>query len=244
MKKLLWIYFAILGTANASDRWWEIRIADQPAGYQHTLVENLDAGTIRTTDEQLIVINRLGSRVEVKMVVQSVENAAGELQSIREETSSSAQTLITESEFHGDKIEIRSTAGTNSYTRSMPLRAPLCGPAAFTRMSRDRLKNPGDEVTCRLYQSATGPFRSTLTLVDREEVEGHPVLRTKMAIGGTPDTMTVLLDLDGEIYKLERESPFGKMISRAVDREAALRAATGGNLPAESYNGTLARSNI
>jgi hypothetical protein len=244
MKKLLWIYFAILGTAHASDRWWEIRIADQPSGYQHTLVENLDGGNIRTTEEQLIVINRLGSRVQVKVVVQSLENAAGELQSLREETSSSAQTLITESEFRGDKIEIRSTAGSNSYTRSMPLRAPLCGPMAFTRMTREQLNNPGDQVTCRQYQSATGPYRLTRTLLGREEIEGHPVLRAKMTIGDTPGDVTLLLDLDGEIYKMESDGPFGKMTARAVDREAALQAAAGGSLPAESYDRTLARSNI
>jgi hypothetical protein len=245
MKKFLWIYFAILGTANAADRWWEIRIADQPSGYQHTLVENLDGGRIRTTDEQEIVINRLGSRVQVKSTAQSIENSAGELLSLREETSSSAQTLITESEFHGDKIEIRTTSGSNSYTRTMPLRAPLCGPASVVRLSRAQLKNPGDQVTCRLYQSVTGPFRSTLTLLDREELDGHPVLRTRMTIGELADSVTVWLDLDGEIYKVERDGPFGKMTTRAVDRDAALAAATGGgNLPAESYDRTLARSNI
>jgi hypothetical protein len=50
MKKLLWIYFAAIGTANASDQWWEIRIAGEPAGYQHTTTERLDDGSFRTTE--------------------------------------------------------------------------------------------------------------------------------------------------------------------------------------------------
>ena len=37
MKKLLWTYLvALLGTANASERWWEIQLAGEPAGYQHS----------------------------------------------------------------------------------------------------------------------------------------------------------------------------------------------------------------
>jgi hypothetical protein len=35
MKKLLWIYFvAALSTANAADRWWEIRMAGEVTGYE------------------------------------------------------------------------------------------------------------------------------------------------------------------------------------------------------------------
>src|SRR5262245_11355503 len=118
MKRLFLIYFSLaVGTANATDRWWEIRLSGQPAGYRHTIVENLDGGMIRTTEEQVIVINRLGSRVEVKEKLKSVESAAGDLISVREETSSSAQTIVTEAELHQTEVQIRSTAGTNSYTR-------------------------------------------------------------------------------------------------------------------------------
>jgi hypothetical protein len=59
MKKLLFIYFlAAISTANAADRWWEIRISGEPSGYQHMTTETLADGTIRTTNEQVTAIKR------------------------------------------------------------------------------------------------------------------------------------------------------------------------------------------
>ena len=244
MKRLLWIFFGFAATANAADKWSEIRIDGQPAGYEHTTVEELDGGRIRTTDEQLLVLNRLGSRVEIKAKIQSIENAEGVLLSTHEESTSSAQTTVTDAELHETEIELRSSAGSNSYTRKMPLRAPVCGPQAFARLTRDQLKNTGDKASCRLFQSATGPYRATYTLRDREEIDGRKVLHVSMTVGDEPQGVPLLLDADGSVFRIERDMPFGKMISRVVDRETALQAASGGTLPAESYNQTLARSNI
>ena len=112
MKKMFLLYLATaLGALHAADRWWEIRIAGQPTGYQHLTTENLDGGDVRTTEEMVIVINRLGSKVEVKSKTQSVENAAGELLSVREETTQSQQSVVTEAQLKGDRILLRSTAG-------------------------------------------------------------------------------------------------------------------------------------
>ena len=244
MKRLLWIFFGFAATANAADKWSEIRIDGQPAGYEHTTVEELDGGSIRTTDEQLLVLNRLGSRVEIKAKIQSIENAEGILLSTHEESTSSALTTVTDAELHETEIELRSSAGSNSYTRKMPLRAPVCGPQAFARLTRDQLKNTGDKASCRLFQSATGPYRATYTLRDREEIDGRKVLHVSMTVGDEPQGVPLLLDADGSVFRIERDMPFGKMISRVVDRETALQAASGGTLPAESYNQTLARSNI
>ncbi len=148
MKTLLLLYVAT--SLHAADRWYEIRIAGQPAGYQHSTIEALDGGRIRATDESVIVINRLGSKVEMKTTASSVESPTGELVSVREETSQSQQVIVTEAELKGDRILLRSTAGANSYNRSMTLKAPVCGPAAFARLIRDRLKTVGDQASCRL----------------------------------------------------------------------------------------------
>jgi transglutaminase-like putative cysteine protease len=244
MKRLFWIWFALATSANAADRWWEIRIGGQPAGYQHTAVEELTEGKIRTTDEQIIVINRLGSRVEVKAIVASMENAAGQLLSTHEESSSSEQTTITDSELHESEIELHSKVGSNTYTRKMPLRAPVCGPQALTRLLHEQLKNTGDKATCRLFQAVTGPFTVTYTLLGWEERDGQRLLRVTMTLSdGTPG-INVLLDEQREIFQLERDTPFGKMVIHVADRETALLGANGASLPAESYNQTLARSNI
>ncbi len=129
MKKSFLLCCAALlhATLHAADRWYEIRIAGQPSGYQHSATEVLDGGNIRTTDDLVIVINRLGSKVEIKTKAQSVESSAGELISVREETTQSQQTVVTEAELKGDKILLRSTAGANSYDRSMTLKGTVCG---------------------------------------------------------------------------------------------------------------------
>jgi hypothetical protein len=148
MKILCVLCFAT--ALHAADRWYEIRIADQPSGYQHSTSEVLKGGAIRSIDDTVIVINRLGSKVEIKVKDASVEHGAGELVSVREETTQSQQPVVTEAELKSDRILLRSTTGSNSYNRSMVLRAPVCGPAGFARLIQERLKKSGDEASCRL----------------------------------------------------------------------------------------------
>lgn len=162
---------------HAADRWYEIRIAGQPAGYQHSTTEVLDGGRIRSTDEIVIVINRLGSKVEIKTKSQSVESATGELVSVREETTQSDQTVVMDAELKGKQIVLHSTAGSSSYDRSIAFDEPVCGPAAFDRMTGERLKTPDDAVSCRMYSPSIGPpYKITRTLV---EIGGVPGQQTR-----------------------------------------------------------------
>lgn len=240
MKKQLALGFAALGILHAADHWNEVLIADQPSGYQHTTTEVLRDGDIRTTEETVIVINRLGSKVEVKTKAESLENAAGELLSVREETSQSQQSVVTEAELKGDKILLRSTAGGNSYDRWITLKAAVCGPEVFARLTRERLKKPGDSVSCRLYTPSLGtPYKLTRTVIS---VEGG--LRAKTTIDGVPGNIVERFGSDGFAVETVREMPFGTMVARLTDRETAVRAAAGGELPAESFDRTMARSNV
>ena len=241
MRTLLSLFFAASAGLHAANRWYEIRIAGQPSGYQHSTVEALEQGEMRSTDEIIIVINRLGTKVEIKTKTVSLENAAGELVSVREEVTQSQQPVITQAELKGDKILLRSTTGGNTYNRSMTLKAPVCGPAAFDRMTRDNLKNPGDQVSCRLYTPSIGvPYKATRTLLAIEDSS----LRVKTELDGAPGNIIELYDREGVLIQNEREMPFGAMLVRAVDRETALRADAGAELPAESFDRTMARSNV
>jgi hypothetical protein len=47
-------------TLHATDRWYKIRIADEPSGYEHWAREVTESSAIQSTDEMVIVINRLG----------------------------------------------------------------------------------------------------------------------------------------------------------------------------------------
>jgi hypothetical protein len=231
MKALFLLCFAT--AIHAADRWYEIRIADQPAGYQHSTTEVLGEGSIRSIDDTVIVINRLGSKVEIRIKGESLENADGDLVRVREETRQSQQAIVTEAELKGDRILLRSSAGSNSYDRSMPLRAPVCGPDAFARLSKERLKKVGDQISCRLYSPSVGsPFKSTRTLLGVETSGGQRVLRVKTELDGVPGVLTELLDAEGLTFESEREMPFGKMVVRAGDRKTA---------PARRYGRRIAR---
>lgn len=237
-------FFLILSAAPAAERWYEVRIAGQPAGYEHSTTETRTEGGAVSTDETVIVINRLGGKVEMKTKSESTENVAGELMSVREAVTQSEQTVVTEAELKGDQIQLRSTAGSNSYNRSMTLKAPVCGPAAFARQTREQLRKLGDATSCRLYDPSLGvPFKTTRTLSSVDTLDGRLVLRVKTELEGA-GAAEELLDAEGLLLRMERDLPFGKMVVQAADRQTALQAANGADLPAESYERTMARSNV
>jgi hypothetical protein len=245
MKKLFLLFFTLsLGQLHAAERWWEVRIADQPSGYLHTVSDNLNDGATSTTDEQIIVINRLGSKVEIKAKVLTLEDATGELISVREETSSSQQTVVIEAVRKGGNMVLQSTTGGATYNRSIPIDGQTCGPQAIIRLSRDKLKNPGDTFSCQSFQPSLGFFKLSRTVLGEVFVDGRSLLKVKSEMENMPNMVEELLDADGIAIRSEREMPFGRMVVRITDRETALRASLGGELPAESYDRTMARSNI
>lgn len=245
MKKLFLLFFALSsGQIHAAERWWEVRIADQPSGYLHTFSDNLTDGAISTTDEQVVVINRMGSKVEIKAKVTSVEDATGELISVREETSSSQQAVVIEAVREGSNMILQSTTGGATYNRSIPIDGQTCGPQAIIRLSGEKLKNAGDTFSCQSFQPSLGFFKLTRTVLGKVSVDGQSLLKVKSELENTPNTVEELLDADGISIRSEREMPFGRMVIRITDRDTALQASLGGELPEESYNRTLARSNI
>jgi hypothetical protein len=230
--------------ANNADYWFAIRLADQPAGYQRLSTSTGEDGAIRTTDESLIVINRLGSRVEVRTKTETRETPAGGVLSVREESSSSQQTVVTEALCEADAISIVTTSGDNSYRRSVPNREPIYGPAHLARISVAGLAKPGDVVTCRMFLPSLGVHTFHRTLLKLETRDGQRLYHVKSALEGFPGDAAELLRADGTVMEVMRELPFGAMVASVTDREAALRSAIGGELPAEAYADTLARSNV
>ena len=228
MRNLFWLYFiAALGTANAAERWFVIQLDGEPAGFEHMTIENLDGDRVRTTKEMTIVIHRFGTRFETNVKTTTTENLSGALISVRQEVARPDQTVTTEAEIQGDAMQVRTTAGTISDTRSISLSAPLCGPVYFTRITREQLQMPGDAVTCRLYEPTSGPFRSTRTLLGEEFVNGQKLLRVKMTTGDRQTGPVWLFDSEGNVFQSEQQIAGVKTVTRATDRETALKAAGG-----------------
>ena len=249
MKSLL-KFFLWLGTAHATAfaantaQWFAIRIADQPAGYQHVTVAPSDDGTILTTDDTVIVLNRMGSRIEVRTHTETREAASGELISVREESSSSAQTVVMEAHVAAGAIDVTTRSGENIYHRAVPVHKTVYGPAMLARESRANLHAPGDVVTCHMFLPSLGLYTLHRTLQNAAPREGQPVNQVVSTIDGVPGDIGEWLDADGMVLQLQRELPFGTMVASATDEASARQSAVGGELPAEAYAQTLARANI
>ena len=85
---------------GARDRWFIISLGGAKVGFYHqaTRPDGDDPSLILTTDELMIVLNRLGSKVTMSSTSVSRETGRGELKSLESELTFSSQTVRTEVE--------------------------------------------------------------------------------------------------------------------------------------------------
>ncbi len=229
----------------AGERWQEIRLAGTPAGSYHEQVEPAGAGT-RTRQEMLMVINRLGAKVRIETRVETTEDAAGGLIAVHAVVSSSQQSLTVDGVAGAGGLELATRAGDRSYRRTLPVDGTLLGPVGAARRSREALHAAGDTVSYRTYAADAGNVALvTRTVLRAEPSAGTPALLVEERNDVTPGTVQVWLDAAGWPLGSAAQLPFGKVEMRLADRATAQRATAGETeLPAESYERTLARSNI
>jgi hypothetical protein len=233
-----------LGAAGA-DRWWEIRLSGQPTGYLHQSTEARPEGGGRTTQEMLFVVNRLGSKVEIKTHAETVEDAAGLMQSVHSESSSSRQSVVLDVTRAAGGLMLHSKAGAEAYDRVLPVSETLYGPLGIERLSRERLTAAGTSVSYATFAADFGVVvHYTRTAVGAGSFEGRPAMQVEEKNDMVPGTTKLWLGGDGALAQSVTEMPFGSMEMHPVERAAALRAASGSELRAESYDRTMARSNV
>jgi hypothetical protein len=236
---------ANLPAASASEIWWEIRLGGQPTGWERQSVEPSAGGSSRTTQEMLFVINRLGSKVEIKTLATFGEDAAGRLQTVHTEVSSSQQTTVLDGTRTATGIEVHTTAGGRSYTRTLPVAGPLLGPRGIAALCRTRLHAPGDTVSFLSFAAeASAIGRTTRTVTATAQLDGRPAIAVKESTDLNPGEQELWLDAQGEMVRTSAMMPFGKVETLRTDRETAHRAAAGSELPQEAYDRTMARSNV
>jgi transglutaminase-like putative cysteine protease len=241
---------AVAAPSTPAERWWEIRLAGQPTGFFHESIEAAPGagGTgaaTATTEEMLFVVNRLGSRVEIRTRVETVEDAGGQLTAVHTETSSSRQSTFVDGRRTAEGLELRTRAGDKTYTRLVPVSGPIPGPQGVARLSREKLMAVHDQLAFAIFSPASGGVvRVTRTVVAARRLDGQPAVVVTEETEGLPGKAEVWLDSAGRMLQRSDASPIGEMLTRPADRAAALRAATGGELPSEAYDRTMARSNI
>jgi hypothetical protein len=211
---------------------------------EHTLY---GAHDIQDTVDQRIVINRLGSSVEILSKEVSFQDSNGRLIRGHYETTSSKSTVTTDLVVQSSTIALQIHSGGRSYSRKLPLSGDLVGPEGVRLM----LANPASSSQTLHYKTFTSALNDVMDVslrpISREilTIDGVNIQTRKleMRAEGIPTPWTLWIDDEGRTVRLLQDSPFGLI---KTERQLRARSAqlVGATLPEESYEGTLAVSNV
>lgn len=245
------------------DYWYVIKIAGQPVGYVHeyfALVSgiplNLQPSLILITSDMLMVLNRLGTRVELSLHSKTHESLDGWLQNISYEMLASQISVRTEVVVKKEEnmIEVRKETGFESekepYQQIIRFTGKLLGQEGVRRLSTTELNNPGDQITFQVYS----PELEKVVAVSRKVIAAEafdelptgslPALKIEETVSSTTIKRILWLDSTGHLLKQEEPSPFGLIEVLRSEKRVALATATESELPEEMYKRSIARTNI
>ncbi len=155
-----------------AERWYVVSLGGTPVGYYREAVSGSAASGWVTESAMVMVINRLGSRVDLGVSSRTEEGPDGKLRRTASETKASALAMKSEAAIGSGTIEVRSEAGGKSYTRTVPYTGELIGPEAMRRMSLARLKKPGDILEYQTYAGELEkPAKGRRTILGPERIE-------------------------------------------------------------------------
>ncbi len=234
--------------ADATDLWYVIKISGQPVGYLHEETKPQEQG-LNTDSDMRIVLNRLGSRVEIGFLSASEETPEGLLRRVRYEMTASNQATKSEAVIREGAIEVQNESGGKTYTSTLNYTGELHGPEGIRRLTAAGLRNPGDKVTIQTYVAEASLIgRITRTVLSRETVKigtrEVAALKVEEILEGLPIKRTGWLDEQGNLLKQEEPGPFGLIEVWRSEKSSALAAASGGELPQEIYQSSIVRTNI
>jgi len=241
---------------SASELWYTVKIGGTEVGYIREVLSSLFSGetasgptSFKTETEMRLVLNRMGSRVELSSFSVIEEDSAGRLLSTRFEMKFSNQITVAWASIKEGLIELRSEAGGKSYTRKLDYKGELFGPEGIRMMSARGLKETGDRVSVQTFVAEA----SLVTMLSRTfktwetlEIAGAKtaVLKIEETLEGLPTKRTLWLDEKGSIVKQEEPGPFGIIEVLQSNKMTALAALSGGDLPVEMYERSIIRANI
>ncbi|MDH7511663.1 MAG: transglutaminase-like domain-containing protein [Clostridiales bacterium] len=241
---------------RTSEHWYVVKIGGTEVGYLREALLSAFAGKsmaastrIRTETEMHLVLNRMGSPVELSSFSAIEEDLSGRLLTSRFEMKLSNQVTVTEASIKDGLIEIRSEAGGKPYTRTLEHDGELLGPEGIRMMSARGLKEIGDAVSAQTFVSEASlvtTLSRTLKARENLEIAGARLtaLRIEETLRDMPTKRTLWLDEEGFIIKQEEPGPFGVIEAIRSDKERALLAASGGELPVEMYERSIIKANV
>ncbi len=236
-------------TSLNNDIWAETRVAGGQAGYYHEAATNQN-GQIITLIENDVVLNRMGSKVEIKSTSRYVESEDGHLLGVSNEMSSSAQSTKTDAIVTGQSLLIHTSTGGKTYDRTLPFTSDLLGPAGARQLHVSRLRTIGDTVSYQTFYPELGSVTSatdTLRAIEQITVMGEQkqALKLEQTNSAMPGKVDLWVDRDGWLLRQVFPSPFGEMESvRTTAENLRPTEIKGAALPQESFKNTLVISNV
>src|SRR5262245_24771475 len=138
-------------TAPGADLWSTYQIGGRPVGYVRETSIPCDNGDSSTTVEVAVVINRLGSKVDIKGKATYEETRDGQVRQVRAESSSSKQKTVLEADVRPGEVSLCTRTGAKEYQRTLVFTNELLGPEGARRRSLAKLNDVGDVVTYQLF---------------------------------------------------------------------------------------------
>src|SRR5262245_8970895 len=236
-----------------SEDWFVTRLGGQPVGYEHSTVTSEGQGdntSIVTSDEQLMVLKRLGTELKIKIAVKYWESSAGQLLKLQSDTDMSAMTMATEATVGKNEITIKQGAGGTAYEQKVPYSGELLGPTGVRVRSVASLKKAGDKLTFQTFvPDQTAVKKITRTVLGLESIDlakgKTDSIKVSEEMEDIPLKSNVWLSLDGETLRTVASVPaLGDIENVLTDKKTALAAASGSELSADVFKVAVTRSNI
>ncbi len=244
-------------TASEHDLWYVIKMGENPVGYLHEELrrvpgEPADAKReemLATASEMRMVLNRMGSRVEIRFSSSATESLDGRLFRTEYEMTASNQAIRAEAVVKDGAIEIQSEVGGKTYPKTLTYTGELLGPEGIRRATAAGLQKPGDTVSVQTFvaeASTVGKLTRTCLARERLSFGGREweTVKAEEIFEGMPVKRLIWLDERGDLVKQREPGPFGEITVLQSDMAEAMSAASGVELPKELYQNSIVRATI
>lgn len=118
----LFVFRFIASAGRTAEDWYSILIAGQKAGFMFQRTEPIQREgrpLLRTVSETKIVLNRLGTRVEMLSSAEYVETESGRLVEVESELKYSALPVRTEARVEDGRVVMKTFSGGSSQERNI-----------------------------------------------------------------------------------------------------------------------------
>ncbi len=195
----------------SDDRWYDLELNGHLTGYSHEISET-DGNLQRTGSDTVLVLDREGRQLEMRMREQSIEDLSG-LVSTRLESMLSGDSTVIEAVTADSHIHLTTTTSAGRYQRDLKITHAPLGPNAIRLQTLRDLLHDGDQFTYIQLREETAEMVSVTRALAGNRIAGQP-FQVIERIPQESITRTATLDTNGELIESAEDSPLGHIVTR------------------------------